>query len=75
MMAVYDLLYAIVFRKKIMERRNPYIREQKARMWNDKKYQEYEKWMRTKGEGIPIEKVITKDEREAIEKIKKYLYD
>ena len=44
-------------------------------MWNNKKYEEYEKWMRTKGEGIPIEKVITQDEHEAIEKIKKYLYE
>jgi hypothetical protein len=70
-----DKLYCFVFRNKIKESQNPYIAEQKARMWNNKKYEEYEKWMRKKGEGIPIEKVITQDEYEAIKKIKKYLYD
>lgn len=70
-----DKLYSLVFRKRIKENKNPYIVEQKARMWNNKKYEEYEKWMRTKGEGIPIEKVITQDEHEAAEKIKKYLHD
>lgn len=68
-----DKLYYFVFKNKIKENENPYIAEQKARMWNNKKYEEYEKWMRKKGEGIPIEKVITQDEHEAIEKIKKYL--
>lgn len=68
-------LNSFIFRNRIKEERNPYIREQKARMWNNQKYEEYEKWMRTKGDGIPLEKVITKEEHEAIEKIKKYLND
>jgi hypothetical protein len=70
-----DKLYYFVFRNKIKENQNPYIAEQKARMWNTRMYEEYEKWMRKKGEGIPIEKIVTQDEYEAIEKIKKYLND
>jgi hypothetical protein len=70
-----DKLHNYIFRNKIKENQNPYIAEQKARMQNDQNFEEYEKWMRTKGDGIPLEKVITKDEHDAIEKIKKYLYD
>lgn len=68
-------LYIFAFKNKIKESKNPYIVEQKARMWNDRMYEEYEKWMRKKGDGIPIEKIVTRDEHEAIEKIKKYLND
>lgn len=60
-------------RNKIKENSNPYIIEQKARMWNDQQYEDYLKWMRTKGEGMIIEKVLTQDEFEAEQKIKKYL--
>lgn len=73
--AMCNKLHNYFNRNKIKEDFNPYIVEQKARMWNNQKYEEYEKWMRTKGDGIPIEKVIAKDEFDAIEKIKKYLYD
>lgn len=62
-------------RNKIKENSNPYIIEQKARMYNDQQYEDYLKWMRKKGEGMIIEKVMTKDEFEANEKIKKYLND
>lgn len=68
-----DKLYGFAFRNKINESKNPYITEQKSRMWNTKKYEEYERWMRIKGEGIPIQKIVTQDEFEAVEKIKKYL--
>lgn len=67
-------LHNYIFRNKIKEDANPYIAEQKARMWNNRKYDEYEKWMRTKGDGLPIEKVISQEEKEIIEKIKKHLY-
>lgn len=68
-----NMLNNFINRNKIKENSNPYIAEQKARMWNDQQYEDYLKWMRTKGEGMVIEKVLTKDEFEADEKIKKYL--
>lgn len=42
-------------------------------MNNDRNFEEYQIWMRKKGDGFPLEKVITSDEKQAIEKIKKYL--
>ncbi|MHC0442316.1 hypothetical protein [Flavobacterium sp. 3-210] len=66
-------LYRFVFRKKIQEKENPYIIEQKARMKNDLNFEEYQKWMRKKGDGFPIQKVMTSDEKQQHEKIKKYL--
>ncbi|WP_310381835.1 hypothetical protein [Flavobacterium sp.] len=64
-------LHNYLNRNKIKEDSNPYIIEQKARMWNDKNYDDYEKWMRTKGDGFPIEKVLTRDEFEANRKFKR----
>lgn len=66
-------LYRFAFRKRIREKENPYIVEQKARMKNDRNFEEYQSWMRKKGDGFPLEKVVTSDEKQAIEKIKKYL--
>lgn len=40
-------------------------------MQNDADYADYEKWMRTKGDGFPIEKVLTRDEFEANRKFKR----
>lgn len=68
-------VYRFAFRKRIRESENPYIIEQKARMKNDRNFEEYQKWMRKKGDGLPLEKVISSEEKQAIEKIKKYLYD
>lgn len=68
-------LHNYINRNKLKEDDNPYIIEQKARMRNTKNYDEYLKWMRTKGDGMTIEKVIARDEYEAIQKIKKYLND
>jgi hypothetical protein len=72
-LALCNILNNYFNRNKIKENANPYIIEQKARMWNDQQYEDYLKWMRTKGEGMTIEKIMTKDEFEANEKIKKYL--
>lgn len=58
-------------RNKIKEQSNPYIVAQKIRMQNDADYADYEKWMRTKGDGFPIEKVLTRDEFEANRKFKR----
>jgi len=68
-----DKLYRFAFRKKIREKENPYIIEQKARMKNDRYFEEYQIWMRKYGDGFPLEKVVTSDEKQANEKIKKYL--
>ncbi|WP_194141098.1 hypothetical protein [Flavobacterium hungaricum] len=66
-------IYRFAFIKKIRENANPYIQEQKARMKNDRDYEEYQTWMRKKGDGFPLEKIITSDEKQAIAKLKKYL--
>jgi hypothetical protein len=73
--AMCNILNNYFNRNKIKEDNNPYISEQKDRMKNTENYEDYLKWMRTKGDGMIIEKVIARDEFEANEKIKKYLND
>lgn len=63
----------MVFRNRIEENENPYIRAQKEIMKNDCFYDQYEKWMRKKGDGVPIEKITTVYDKQADKKIKKYL--
>lgn len=72
-MILINKLYRFAFRKKVRENENPYIKVQKARMKNDRDYEEYQIWMKKKGDGFPLAKIVTSDERQAIEKIKKYL--
>jgi len=68
-----DKTYRFLFRKRVREKENPYIIEQKARMKNDRNFEEYQKWMRKKGDGFPLEKTVSSAEKQAIEKLKKYL--
>ena len=50
---------------------NPYIDYHKSKMKNDKDYDEYLKWLDKNGNGVPVEKQLTPEDKKAENKIKK----
>lgn len=48
---------------------NLYINTEKLKMKNDKDYKAYLKWMDKKGDGVPMEKLKTREEHIAENKI------
>ena len=50
---------------------NPYIDYHKSKMKNDKDYDEYLKWLDKNGNGVPVEKQLTLEDKKAENKIKK----
>ena len=63
-----NIIYSFDKNKRI-ESENEYVIKQKIIDENDKKYDEYLKWMQRKSNGIPMEKIKTKEEFEAEKKI------
>jgi hypothetical protein len=61
---------AFINRKQIKENENPYILVQKRVDLNNKHYEEYLEWMQSQSSGVPIEKMMTKEEFIAEQKIK-----
>ena len=62
--------YFFINKKKRIENENEYIIKQKQIDENNRKYYEYLDWMQKNSEGIPLEKIKTKEEFEADLKIK-----
>ncbi|MDI9256323.1 hypothetical protein [Flavobacterium sedimenticola] len=56
-------------KKKIAEQNNPYIQAHKAKMLNDKNYEEYLDWMAKNAHGVPVPKMMTREDWEASQKI------
>lgn len=59
-----------LFKPKPKEK-NPYIEAQKIINENDEKYQEYLLWMQSNGGGVPMQKLMTKEEFEVDREIKR----
>lgn len=68
--AIFQLTF---FSKRNHENSNPYIKTQLLINQNNKNYDEYLKWMGKNGGGVPIEKVMTKEEFEAEQKLKRLI--
>lgn len=41
---------------------NPYIMQHRVRHYNDKMYDEYLEWMEKHNHGLPVDKILTKEE-------------
>lgn len=52
---------------------NPYIEAQKLIIENDKNYEDYLNWMDKKGSGVPLEKIMTKEDHKAQSQINKLI--
>lgn len=52
---------------------NPYILYHKRKMQNDSNYDQYMDWLEKEGHGAPIKKVISPEDAEADEKIKRLI--
>lgn len=61
---------AFINRKEIKENSNPYILAQKKIDKNNRDYEEYLEWMQKSSSGVPIEKLLTREEFIAEQKIK-----
>lgn len=61
---------AFINRKEIKENSNPYILAQKKIDKNNRDYEEYLEWMQKSSSGVPIDKLMTKEELIAEQKIK-----
>ncbi|MGV3695504.1 hypothetical protein [Flavobacterium sp.] len=68
-MILFGKIYRIINRKKIQEQNNPYIQAQKLKMANDKNYEDYLEWMNKHSYGVPFQKIMTREEFEAENKI------
>ena len=69
--AFFGWLNRTINKNKIAEQNNPYIAAHKAKMLNDKNYEEYLDWMAKHGHGVPVPKAMTREDWEASEKIKR----
>jgi hypothetical protein len=61
---------AFINRNDIKENSNPYILAQKKVDLNNKHYEEYLEWMQKNSSGVPLDKIMTKEEFIAEQKIK-----
>lgn len=52
---------------------NPYIQQHQAKIKNDELYDEYMDWASKHGEGVPVPKLVTKEDAEADKKIKRLI--
>lgn len=52
---------------------NHYIALHKAKLENDRQYEEYLNWAAANGEGVPVPKIVTKEDQEADKKIKRLI--
>lgn len=62
-----------VFGNPLKRQRNLYINAHRVKIDNDRQYDEYLKWLNKKGEGVPIPKVMTKEDAEAEKQIKRLI--
>lgn len=72
-MSLYNHAYRKINRKQIKENENPYILAQKKIDLNNKHYEEYLEWMEKNihnSLGVPLDKIMTKEEFIAEQKIK-----
>lgn len=53
--------------------KNPYIQYHKFKNQNDQNYDDYLKWLEKEGHGVPINKVVSKEDAIADKKINKML--
>lgn len=49
---------------------NPYINYHKSKMNNDEHYQDYLYWLEKKGNGVPVDKMVSPEDKKAERKIK-----
>lgn len=74
----YAVLKTVRFlfpKKKNPALKNPYISYQEMKNKNDEFYDEYLEYMKRKGSGVLVGKVVSKEDAEAMAKIKKELFD
>lgn len=55
------------------KRENPYIRKHKSKWRNDKEYQEYLKWLSSKGGDVPLNKTHLREEEEVNREINRHI--
>lgn len=67
------LILLLFFPEKKKTDNNPYIIYHKTKMQNDKNYEEYLDWLEKHGDGVPVDKVLTPEDKKASKKIKKLL--
>lgn len=60
-------------KKKVFNKDNPYINYHKSKMQNDANYDEYLEWSVKNGYGVPVEKQLSLEDRNAEKKIKSLL--
>ena len=72
-MSLYNHSYKLINRKKLREENNPYIKAQKLIDKNNQDYQNYIDWMQKNSNGVPLDKIMTKEEFTADQKIKKLI--
>jgi hypothetical protein len=70
---IFKKLSKIIFKNKIKEENNPYIQTQKLVIKNDNNYDDYLKWMILNSSGVPLDKIMTKEEFKAGKEINKML--
>lgn len=70
---LYKGFYNIINNKKIREENNPYIKAQKLIDKNNQDYQNYINWMQKNSNGVPLDKIMTKEEFTADQEIKKLI--
>ena len=58
---------------KRSKEKNPYIQYHKFKNQNDQNYDDYLKWLEKEGHGVPIDKIVSREDFEAEKKIKKML--
>lgn len=70
---IFKGIYRAIFWDKIKLKENPYINAQKLIDDNNREYEDYLKWMSENSSGVPLKKVMTKEEYEAEIRIKKLI--
>lgn len=70
---IFSIPIQYLERRKIKEDNNPYIKAQKLIDDNNRKYEDYLKWMSEHSEGVPIQKIKSKEEFEAETRLKNIL--
>ncbi|MBA4154155.1 MAG: hypothetical protein C0512_07405 [Flavobacterium sp.] len=62
--------FCIYLGNNLERRKNPYIKAQKTIDKNNRDYENYLKWMDKNSNGVPLNKMMTKEEYVAEQKIK-----
>ena len=64
-----------MIRKAKKKESNPYIMYHEMRSLNDQHYEDYLKWMDKHNKGLPVEKILTKEEWEFEQQLKKSTFN